>query len=459
MNTQGPRRSENLSRKRRVFESEFSALLIEKRVPEKVRGYYFEHLKGWGSWLRARGENPSEKIVRRWALEASDREGQEIFYMKQGLQAIEWAHREVLKETWSMRVDWEGLRAGLRAYGDGEVEMTQLVKEELEGYCAGLGFGVRRSELLVRLVATLRGQNYAYRTEQSYFGWVVRFLRLDEDGESDPTQEDARRFIEELALRDGVATATQKQALNALSYFFKQVLQIAQPDFSGFALAKVGAKLPVVLSRDEVKLVLSMMEGASGLMAGIMYGSGLRLMECVRLRVKDVDFGNGILMVRDGKGRKDRRAPLPRSLEKPLRLQLEEMRQLFERDRGADRAGVWLPGALERRSPATGKDWSWFWLFASLRLSVDPKAGVARRHHVNESGVQKALKKVVLEARIAKRVTCHTLRHSFATHLLEGGRDIRTVQELLGHTDVKTTEIYTHVLNRPGDLLASPLDF
>ena len=189
-----------------------------------------------------------------------------------------------------------------------------------------------------------------------------------------------------------------------------------------------------------------------------MYGAGLRLMECVRLRVKDLDFENGLVMVRDGKGRKDRRTPLPRKLEGKLREELERGRILHEEDRANNLAGVWMPGAFERKAPNAGEEWTWFWVFAAQRLSVDPRAQMARRHHVHENGVQKALKKAVGEAGIAKRVTCHTLRHSFATHLLESGRDIRTVQELLGHEDVRTTEIYTHVLNRPGDALGSPLD-
>lgn len=447
------------SRKKADFERRFTELLVSKGVPERIRGYYFGHLRFWGAWLRREGLKPDEQVLMRWVRFAAEKESLRVFQLKQAFQAIEWAHGEVLRESWCRHVDWEGVRAGLKEYGEGEIEMTKLGKDELVAYCAENGLGTRRTELLCRLVESLRGQNYAFRTEQTYFGWVARFLKQNLGSDLDPTEEDARAFIEGLALKNGVATATQKQGLNALSYFYKQVLKIQNPEFSGFALAKVGARLPVVLSRSEVQLVLSGMVGATGLMANIMYGSGLRLMECVRLRVKDIDFENGILMVRDGKGRKDRRAPLPKSLEEKLREQIEEMRLLHEKDRRSDLAGVWLPGAFERKAPSAGKELAWFWLFASPRLSVDPRAGVARRHHVNETGVQKALKKAVLEAQIFKRVTCHTLRHSFATHLLESGRDIRTVQELLGHTDVKTTEIYTHVLNRPGDTLASPLDF
>lgn len=393
-----------------------------------------------------------------WVLEIDGKPSWPPFQVKQALLAIRWAHGEVLKEDWVAAVDWEELKSRVAESEVSESEMTKVAAEELEGVFAKKGFGPYRTGLLVRMVGVLRGRSYAFRTEETYLQWVVRFLGKEAGSEKTPTEMEGREFLEDLALKDGVAVTTQKQALNSLSFLFRQVLGVEDPDFAGFTLANKGRRLPVVLSRREVGLVLDEMSGTTWLMASLMYGAGLRLMECVRLRVKDLDFENGLIMVRDGKGGKDRRTPLPRRLEEPLRRELERGRVLYEEDRERQLAGVWLPNAFERKAPSASKEWGWFWVFASRRLSVDPRAQVARRHHVNENGVQKALKKAVGSAGIAKRVTCHTLRHSFATHLLEGGRDIRTVQELLGHADVRTTEIYTHVLNRPGDALRSPLD-
>lgn len=273
-----------------------------------------------------------------------------------------------------------------------------------------------------------------------------------------PTEQEARVFLENLAIRGGVAKATQKQALNAFAYLFKRVMGIQDPDFANVVPARSGKKVPVVLSKEEVTALLEGCEGTTGLMMKLMYGGGLRLMECMRLRVKDVDFDNGLVIVRDGKGGKDRRTPLPMSLEEALREQLERGRRLYDRDREAEVAGVWMPNALARKYPAAGTSWGWFWLFPSSRLSLDPRAKVVRRHHTGESAVQKAVKAQSARAGIVKRVSCHVLRHSFATHLLEAGRDIRTVQELLGHANVKTTEIYTHVVNRKAGGVISPLD-
>lgn len=446
------------ARRKEWFRLQFEDLLVKKGVAESARPWFSEHLVSWGRWLREERRQPSAAVLGSWVRDLDGKSNFAPYQVKQALLAIEWAHGEILEEAWVREVDWEGLRAAQVRHEAGEAEMTKLALEELEGEFLRRGFSKERVGYLVRMVGILRGRNYAYRTEVTYLRWLERFLGLQAESSEGPTELEGREFLENLALRDGVVATTQGQALNALSFFFRQVLGVAEPDFAGFALAKRSRRVPVVLSRGEVREVLEGMSGTTGLMARVMYGSGLRLMECVRLRVKDLDFENGLLMVRDGKGGKDRRTPLPRSLEAGLRVELATMRELYERDREADLPGVWMPGAFDRKAPNAGKEWGWFWVFASRRLSVDPRAGVARRHHVNENGVQKAMKKASNAVGIAKKVSCHTLRHSFATHLLEAGRDIRTVQELLGHTDVRTTEIYTHVLNRPGDALGSPLD-
>lgn len=308
----------------------------------------------------------------------------------------------------------------------------------------------------------LRERGYAFRTEQTYVDWIARLLLAGENGaaaEAMPTTKDAEAFLSALAVERRVMVSTQRQAVNALAFFFREVLGQEGADFGNFRAASLTLCLPVVLSKGEVKALLGEMSGTTGLMARILYGAGLRLMECVRLRVKDVDFANGLLMVRDGKGGKDRRTPLPKTLVEALKTQMQENERLHQEDRESGVGGVWMPGALERKAPEWGRSWEWFWVFPSNKLSTDPRAKVVRRHHQHENAVQKAIKVAAKRAEIAKRVSCHVLRHSFATHLLESGRDIRTVQELLGHADVSTTQIfYTHVLNQKDRVSGSPLD-
>jgi integron integrase len=273
------------------------------------------------------------------------------------------------------------------------------------------------------------------------------------------TDRDAEAFLSYLAVERGVAVSTQNQALNALSFFFKQVLG-RELKLGDVCPAKRTQRLPVVLTRDEVKHLLDQLAGTHRLMAGLMYGSGMRLMELVRLRVKDVDFARRMIVVRDGKGRKDRVVPLPQSYQGALEVHMEARRRLYEGDRADGPVHVYLPDALDRKYPAAAGAWIWQYVFASARISYDPRSGQRRRHHVHENTLQKAIAQAARSAGIPKPVSSHTLRHAFATHLLEAGYDIRTVQELLGHADVSTTMIYTHVLNRPGlPPVKSPADF
>jgi len=310
-----------------------------------------------------------------------------------------------------------------------------------------------------RLIERLRIEHYAWRTEQTYREWAWRladFVR-PRDLES-ANGEDIKAFLSELAVRGRVSKSTQKQALNALVFLFREGLGRDAGDLSGFQVSRRERRMPTVLTRRECQRLFEAMEGTTRLMAELMYGSGLRLMELLRLRVKDVDLARLQVIVRSGKGDKDRVTMLPEILVERLRAHRDRLRGLHEQDRAGKLAGVWLPEALARKYPGAGVSWEWFWLFPSRQISLDPHAGVERRHHLLEGAFQLAVREAARKARLNKRVTPHTLRHSFATHLLEGGTDIRSVQDLLGHVDVATTQIYTHVMNRPGLGIRSPLD-
>jgi len=313
--------------------------------------------------------------------------------------------------------------------------------------------------LLDQVTKTLRLRGLAIRTEQTYLHWIMRFFGYL--GTRDPLNQgpDAvASFLEELALVRKVSASTQNLALNALVFLYREVLGRQDLDLGEFARAKRPRRLPTVLTHGEVVALLAALSGTHRLMASLMYGTGMRLMECVRLRVQDLDFGYAQITVRQGKGGKDRVVPLPTRLTDALREHLGRVRELHEADLRAGCGEVYLPDALARKFPRAGKDWRWQYLFPSGRLSTDPRSGEVRRHHLHENALQKAVNQAARQADIMKRVGTHTLRHSFATHLLMAGYDIRTVQELLGHSDVSTTMIYTHVLNRGGKGVLSPLD-
>ena len=314
-------------------------------------------------------------------------------------------------------------------------------------------------KLLEQVRAKLRVKHYRIRTERAYLDWIRRFILFH--GKKHPAEMGAPQveaFLSHLAVEGNVAASTQNQAKIALLFLYREVLGVDLPWLENVAKAKTPQRLPVVLTIGEVKSVLDRLEGTLWLMASLLYGSGLRLMECVRLRVKDVDFEMHQLMVRDGKGAKDRVTMLPAALVEPLKAHLARVKRLHEEDIAAGYGEAYLPNALARKYPGAGRSWGWQYVFPSRNLSVDPRSGVTRRHHADEKALQRAMKRAVAAAGINKPATPHALRHSFATHLLQSGYDIRTVQELLGHSDVSTTMIYTHVLNRGGRGVASPLD-
>lgn len=317
-----------------------------------------------------------------------------------------------------------------------------------------------RVELLNRLRETLRTRHYSRRTEKAYAGWVGRFL-CSLPGHQPPQDVDAVQvsgFLSRLATRHNVAASTQNQAFSALLFLFREVLNRELGTVNQVTRAKLPTRVPVVLARSEVVAILGRLRGMPWLMASLMYGSGLRLLECCRLRVKDIDFGRGEITVRDGKGSKDRVTMLPARLADPLRRQIERTRKLHQQDLSEGLGSVDLPHAFDRKNPAAARLWAWQWVFPAQRFHVDEAVGERRRHHLHESVMQRAFAEALRASAIAKKASCHTLRHSFATHLLEDGYDVRTIQELLGHSDLSTTMIYTHVLNRGGRGVRSPLD-
>jgi integron integrase len=305
----------------------------------------------------------------------------------------------------------------------------------------------------------MRLRHYSLRTEEAYVGWVKRFIRFHQPRHPrEMGGPEVKVFLEHLAVEGNVSASTQNQALQALLFVYAHVLEMNVDDLGEVVRARRPKGLPTVLSRGEAATLLGALEGSVRLVAQVLYGSGLRLLEGLRLRVKDLDFERGQILVRDGKGFKDRVSMLPASLVEPLQEQLRVARRIYESDAEAGLGEVWLPEALAVKYPNAAREWCWQWVFPAKQISVDPRTGARRRHHVHENAVQKAVKLAVRKAGLTKPATCHTLRHSFATHLLENGYDIRTVQELLGHKDVSTTQIYTHVMAKPGIGVRSPLD-
>ncbi len=319
--------------------------------------------------------------------------------------------------------------------------------------------GAQAPRLFDEIRRKLRVHHYSLRTERAYVGWIRRFILAN--GRRHPRElggHEVESFLSQLAVQGKVAASTQNQALSALLFLYREVLGVQLPWMEDVVRAKRPARLPTVLSQGEVQALLACMDGRTGLVARLLYGTGMRLMEGLRLRVKDVDFARNEIVVRDGKGGRDRRTLLPASLVAPLQDEVQRARILHLGDLAAGAGAVWLPHALARKYPRAATEFAWQYVFPALRLSVDPRDGATRRHHLDDASLSRAIRTARLRAGIDKQVSAHTLRHSFATHLLEAGYDIRTIQELLGHKDLATTQIYTHVLNRGGRGVRSPLD-
>lgn len=403
----------------------------------------------------------TQELIRRW-IEDLDRNGDfELWQLHQALKAVEILMDEGGDSAGSPSIDWNELGSLCEELGSEHVTLarTQSAVEAVEKSLskADCRLDAEAAAALRKLREVIRQRNMAIRTEQSYADWTERYLVYNK-GHLPPCPQQVPTFLNYLALERNVAAATQAQALNALIFLYREVLEMDIGVLAGFKRARASRKLPVVLTRTEKDLLFSVMTGTSGLMARLMYGTGMRLMECVRLRVQNVDVGNNLIHVHEGKGGKSRVVPLPQAYKDELVAHLKGRKIQHEQDVAAGFGEVFVSDGLLRRFGGSLKDWSWQYVFAASRISTDPRSGRMMRHHVSENLVQKAVKTASRKVEIPKNVSCHVLRHSFATHLLQAGSDIRTVQELLGHADVSTTMIYTHVINRPGVSVVSPAD-
>jgi integron integrase len=317
----------------------------------------------------------------------------------------------------------------------------------------------RPPKLLEQLRRCIADKHYSLRTERAYVYWARWYIRYHlRRHPKDMGAAEVQAFLSYLANERQVSASTHHQALCALLFLYRNVLEIDLPWLEQLHRPSKPVRRPTVLTPEEVQAILRHMDGIYRLIASVLYGTGMRLMECAQLRVMDIDFGRRVIVIREGKGTKDRVTVLPLALAQALREQLATSRDLYEQDRRQQRPGVMLPFALERKYPKAGTQWGWFWVFPARHDSTDPRTGIVRRHHIYEQSIQRAIKRAVQASAINKPASTHTLRHSFATHLLEAGYDIRTVQELLGHSDVSTTMIYTHVLNQGGSGIVSPID-
>lgn len=388
---------------------------------------------------------------------------------RQAIVAIQLLFVELVKAEWASAYPWRDKIAAMtiledthdtlaRDYMDAGIDLKMASLESGKGLEARVWS--QFSALYKKLITAIRIRHYSIRTEKSYGAWIARYIAFHKM--QDPALlagQEIGEYLEYLVVKRGVASSTQSQALNALVFFYKHVIQTEGLEISDFRHSKKPRRLPVVLSRQEVHSLLQNINADSPrLMANLLYGCGMRLMECVRLRVLDIDFAYQQIFVRNAKGGKDRVVPLPVSLEAALQQQLANVAELHEDDVKNGFGSVYLPNALNRKYRHADKELRWQYVFPATSIAKDPHSGVYRRHHIHESSLQKQLKLAATKSGIQKRISSHVLRHSFATHLLENGYDIRTVQELLGHADVSTTMIYTHVLNKPGVTVTSPFD-
>ena len=439
------------------FWDAFRSCVEDNRVDSRHSGYYVKWAQAFFRFIPGKGlRDRSREDIEAFLADIGKRPGTGDWQVKQAEHALKILYEVFLPNYAPVNTTRVTMEPRERKAEGPERKAGTFRDRTIPGEVERLF-----ATLLDAIKAEIRSRHYSIRTESAYVDWARRFIAFH--GYTDPRSLDAtkavKEYLEYLAVERAVAANTQNQALNALVFLYNNVLNRPFGELETFVRAKRPQRLPEVMTREEVQSLFTHMEGVSLLMAGLMYGGGLRLMECVRLRVMDLDFGRRQIMVRDGKGQKDRVTMLPERFSAPLQEHLARVRTVYEEDRGKGIPGVYMWSALGRKYPKAALEWKWQYVFPAKSLSVDPRSTTVRRHHISENLVQKAVKEAVERAGLTRRISCHTLRHSFATHLLEARYDIRTVQELLGHADVSTTMIYTHVLNRPGLSVMSPADF
>jgi integron integrase len=424
-----------------TFWAEYNDTLKKLRIPEVNSKFYIVWVKKFERFLNGLPiRQASPDMIHAFLSDLANDERIKDWQVKQAKHALEILFKDHLK---------------MNSYSSG-FDRNETFKDSLndEDRIQKLHGG------LIKLIESeIRVRHYSMRTEEAYIAWVKRFLSFN--NLKDPGRLDAdniRKYLDFLAGERNVSASTQNQALNALVFLYTQVLKQDIGDFNDFTRAKKTIHVPTVLTKAEIERLLGNLDGVYRTMAGLLWGSGLRVMECIRLRIQDIDFEMQQIVIRDGKGAKDRITMLPERFAQGCKDQIAKAKGLFNEDREHKTGGVFLWPAIERKFPNAAKEWIWQWVFPSMKLSVDPRSRAVRRHHLDPNVLQRRIKQAALDAGIVKRVSCHTLRHSFATQLLRSGADIRTVQELLGHSDVATTMIYTHVLNRPGVVAKSPAD-
>ena len=447
---------------------------ISYNVKPKAARWYVRHAEQYiKAYPGQRLGSHTPREIEQYLREKGRNSRLEDWQFRQVVEALKILFVEMVQPAWARDFPWQDWSMAAASLRDNHATVARdyQARESQDSETNGAGLDESESVLykhvfkrypehVKALVAAIRSRHYSIRTERSYLGWFLRYVRYNDM--TDParlSEQHISQFLDYLVLNRKVAGSTQSQALNALIFFYKQVLQREMNERISFTHSKKPRRLPVVLTRDEVRKLMDKIDGETQrLMANLLYGCGMRLMECVRLRVLDVDFGYRQIHVREAKGKKDRVVPIPNKLIAGLQSQIDKVRDLHTEDLENGFGRVYIPGALARKYPNAEKEFRWQYVFPSTKVSTDPRTGIARRHHIHENGLQKYIKKAAEQAGITKKVNCHCLRHSFATHLLEAGYDIRTVQELLGHADVSTTMIYTHVLNTPGVSVVSPLD-
>ena len=444
------------SNKTAEFWESYRLVVLKHSVPEAKAEYYLK-------WAQSFAKSSSGPLRNRTALQINSfldklaaQEGIAQWQTVQASEALRILYQDLLNVSWAVQWPVEGrpLQEENSLPPDSEENQSSFRDQAHWGEVNAL-----HKEVFDRLRTEIRMRHYSIRTERAYENWVCRFIVFHSlKSPKDLTPDSVKEYLEYIAEVREISASTQNQALNALVFLYEQVLHEPLGSIGDFTRAKRPQRLPVVLSREEVDSLLKNLTGVKALMAGLLYGSGLRLMECLRLRVKDIDFAQQQIVVRDGKGQKDRITVLPKIYEQQIKEHLEIVKAQYEKDLAEGFGEVYLWPSLARKYPNAAKEWGWQYVFPSERLSADPRAKKIRRHHLHESILQSAVKAAAIKAGLTKPVSVHVLRHSFATHLLESQYDIRTVQELLGHADVTTTMIYTHVLNRPGIAVKSPVD-